>query len=113
MKIAGKSKYSSVLLRIFVPGLLFAVIFTARVNAIIPISSQDVIAARGWDMGMCRVPLMPHTTFPIYFNNWETVDMPIHINNLQDNPDQRDIYINDTNGGPVFMEKVEMGLLKT
>jgi hypothetical protein len=109
MKIAGKSMFASVLLRVFVLGLLLVIIFTTRVNAIIPISGQDVIAARGWDMAACRVPTGLNSTSPVYFASGEIISMPIHINKLQDNPDQRDIYIVDTNGGPVFTEKVEMG----
>jgi hypothetical protein len=106
MKIAAKSMFASALLRIFVSGLLFVIIFTARVNAIIPVSSQDVIAARGWDMVACRVPIGPNTTAPIYFANGEIISMPIHINNLKDVPDLRDIYIS---GNPVFLWPVEMG----
>jgi hypothetical protein len=63
-------------------------------------------AVTGWDMGMCRIPSGPLTTEPVYFANNETIDMPIHINNLKDVPDDRDIYIS---GSPQFMEKVEMG----
>jgi len=42
----------------------------------------------------------------VYFVTGETIDMPIHINNLNDSPDVRDIYIN---GNPVFKERVQMG----
>lgn len=68
---------------------------------------QDVT---GWVMGKCRVPCTPNSsdTTPVYFANGEIIDIPIHINNLNDNPDQRDIYIYD-GSHPSFLQKVEMG----
>jgi hypothetical protein len=60
----------------------------------------------GWDMGMCRIPIGTSSTDAVYFADGETINMPVHINNLKDSPDNRDIYIS---GSPQFMEKVEMG----
>lgn len=65
-----------------------------------------VQAVSGWDMGMCRVATGPTSTSPVYFANGETIDMPLHINNLKDNPDERDIYIT---GAPDFLQAVAMG----
>jgi hypothetical protein len=64
----------------------------------------------GWVMGKCRVPTGPAAadTSPVYFADGEILDIPIHINNLKDNPDYRDIYIKD-NTHPRFLQKVEMG----
>jgi type II secretory pathway pseudopilin PulG len=64
----------------------------------------------GWVMGKCRVPSGPASsdTNPVYFANGEILDIPIHINNLKDSPDQRDIYIQD-GAHPRFLQKVEMG----
>jgi hypothetical protein len=63
-------------------------------------------AVTGWDMGMCRVPSGTSSSDPVYFADGETINIPVHINNLHDSPDNRDIYIS---GNPQFMEKVEMG----
>jgi len=65
-----------------------------------------VQAVSGWDMGMCRVATGPTSTSPVYFADGETIDMPLHINNLKDNPDERDININ---GSPQFLQPVGMG----
>lgn len=65
-----------------------------------------VQAASGWDMGMCRVPLGPTSTSPVYFANNEVIDMPVNINDLEDNPDYRDIHIL---GQPEFRQSVGMG----
>jgi hypothetical protein len=64
----------------------------------------------GWVMGKCRVPTGPATsnTVPVNFADGEILDIPIHINNLKDNPDNRDIYISD-GAHPRFLQKVEMG----
>ena len=64
----------------------------------------------GWVMGKCRVPTGPSSwnTSPVYFADGEIIDTPIHINNLKDNPDHRDIYIQDS-AHPRFLQKVEMG----
>ncbi len=69
----------------------------------------DVIVLQeigGWDMGMCRVPQSSSSTTPVYFAAGEVIDMPIHINQLNDNPDNRDIYIS---GDPQFLSEVTMG----
>jgi len=60
----------------------------------------------GWVMGKCRIPSGPTSTNEVYFANGEIINIPIHINNLKDNPDGRDIYIT---GSPDFKQKVEMG----
>ncbi len=60
----------------------------------------------GWDMGMCRIPSGTSSTVEVYFANNEIINIPVHINNLHDSPDYRDIYIS---GSPQFLERVEMG----
>jgi len=60
----------------------------------------------GWDMGMCRVPLGANKTVPVYFAANEIIDIPLHINSYDDNPDRRDIYIN---GNPRFLQTVAVG----
>jgi len=65
-----------------------------------------VQAVSGWDMGMCRVPTGMKSTSPVYFANGEVIDMPLHINDLKDNPDNRDIHIS---GDPEFMQAATMG----
>ncbi|MBL7152512.1 MAG: hypothetical protein ISS79_02255 [Phycisphaerae bacterium] len=63
-------------------------------------------AISGWDMGMCRVPLGRNSTTPVYFADGEVIDLPLHINDLQDSPDKSDIYIM---GSPNFLQEVGMG----
>ncbi|MFH1370784.1 MAG: hypothetical protein ABII09_05805 [Planctomycetota bacterium] len=63
-------------------------------------------AINGWAMGKCRVPTGTTSTVPVYFADGEIIDVPVHINNLKDSPDERDIYID---GSPRFEQKVEMG----
>jgi hypothetical protein len=65
-----------------------------------------VQAVGGWDMGMCRVPSSSTSTAPVHYASGEIIDIPIHINNLKDIPDERDIYIS---GSPSFLDVVEMG----
>jgi hypothetical protein len=65
-------------------------------------------AISGWDMGKCRVPNSSSTTTPVYFAGGEIVDMPLHINNLKDSPDNRDIYITGS-PSPRFLQDVGMG----
>jgi hypothetical protein len=65
-----------------------------------------VQAVSGWDMGQCRVPMGSTGTGEVYFSNNEVIDMPLNINNLNDNPDNRDIYIQ---GVPEFLQRVGMG----
>jgi hypothetical protein len=60
----------------------------------------------GWAMGKCQVPYSATTTGQVIFANGEVINMPLHINNLNDSPDDRDIYITGT---PQFRKKVEMG----
>jgi hypothetical protein len=63
-------------------------------------------AIGGWEMGQCRIPTGATTTTPVYYADGEIIDMPLHINNLGDNPDSRDIYII---GNPQFLQSVAMG----
>ncbi|UCG57973.1 MAG: hypothetical protein JSU70_00425 [Phycisphaerales bacterium] len=65
-----------------------------------------VQAVSGWDMGVSRVLFGGTTTYPVYFTDGEVIDLPLHINNLNDNPDNRDIYIT---GSPRFLQNVAMG----
>jgi type II secretory pathway pseudopilin PulG len=60
----------------------------------------------GWAMAACRVPTGASSTSEVYFKTGEEIDMPLHINNRNDSPDQRDIWINGT---PQFLRRVEMG----
>jgi len=64
-------------------------------------------AMSGWDMGMCRVASGSYSTYPVNFAGGEIIDIPVHINNLHDSPDYRDIYI--TGGAPRFLQLVTMG----
>ncbi len=63
-------------------------------------------AVSGWDMGACRVAAGQRSTAPVHFASGEHLDIPIHINDLQDLPDQRDIYLS---GSPHFNDRVSMG----
>lgn len=63
-------------------------------------------AIGGWDMGMCRVPSGSTTTVAVNYANGEIIDIPLHINKLNDSPDSRDIYIS---GSPRFLRSVAMG----
>jgi hypothetical protein len=77
-------------------------VFNRRVDV------QVVQAVSGWDMGMCRVPYYSGgsiITYPVNFVDGETIDMPIHINNLKKEPEM-DIYII---GSPRFLQDVGMG----
>jgi hypothetical protein len=62
-------------------------------------------AISGWDMGMCRVASGTTSTTAVNFVTGEIIDIPIHINELKDSPDQRDIYIS---GDPRFLRPVSM-----
>jgi len=65
-----------------------------------------VQAIGGWDMGICRVPIGSSSTYPVNYADGEIIDMPLHINKLDDSPDARDIYIS---GSPQFLRAVGMG----
>ncbi|GAH40372.1 unnamed protein product, partial [marine sediment metagenome] len=65
-----------------------------------------VQAIGGWDMGICRVPVGSSSTYPVNYADGEIIDMPLHINKLDDSPDERDIYIT---GSPQFLQAVGMG----
>ncbi len=60
----------------------------------------------GWAMGVCRVPYGTTSTYPVNFADGEIIDIPLHINNLRDSPDERDIYIIGT---PSFLQPANMG----
>ena len=63
-------------------------------------------AVSGWDIGSCRIPTGSSSTDEVYFANNEVIDMPLHINDAQDSPDERDIYIS---GSPKFTKTIGMG----
>jgi hypothetical protein len=63
-------------------------------------------AASGWDMGMSRVLFGGPATEEVWFTSGEIIDVPLHINDLHDHPDYRDIYIS---GSPQFLQSVAMG----
>jgi hypothetical protein len=65
-----------------------------------------VQAIGGWDMGICRVPAGGSSTYAVNYADGEIIDMPLHINKLDDSPDERDIYIT---GSPQFLRAVGMG----
>ncbi len=69
------------------------------------IDAYMVQAISGWEMGMCRVPSGPSSTSKVSFMTGEIIDVSLHINNLKDNPDARDIYIS---GSPSFLEHVSV-----
>ncbi|MBN2138928.1 MAG: hypothetical protein JW720_14055 [Sedimentisphaerales bacterium] len=75
-------------------------VFTRAVDVLV------VQAMSGWDMGMCRVPTDSYNTYPVNFATGEIIDIPLHINDLHDSPDNRDIYIS---GYPQFIQLVTMG----
>jgi len=75
-------------------------VFSRTVNVLV------IQAISGWDMGICRVPYQNNSTWPVYFAENEIVDVPLHINDLHDSPDNRDIYIK---GSPQFLQAVGMG----
>jgi len=75
-------------------------IFTRTVDV------QVLQALSGWDMGKCRVASGTTQTYPVNFSDGEIIDLPLQINNLNDNPDDRDIYII---GSPQFLQPVAMG----
>jgi hypothetical protein len=60
----------------------------------------------GWAMGSCTIPNGTSSTTGVYFGNSEVINMPLHINKQNDNPDVADIFIS---GSPTFLQKVEMG----
>ncbi|MFA7485843.1 MAG: hypothetical protein WCZ89_07450, partial [Phycisphaerae bacterium] len=64
----------------------------------------------GWAMDLCQIPTGTNATANVYFGNNEIVEMPIHINNRNDIPDNIDINIL---GSPLFKRKVYMGESRT
>jgi hypothetical protein len=62
----------------------------------------------GWAMGSCTVPggTSIASEAPVYFKDGEVINMPLHINKQNDNPDVADIFIS---GSPTFLQPVEMG----
>ena len=74
--------------------------FDRRVDVLV------VQAVSGWDMGTCRCPSGAGGTTEVYFTTGETIDMPLHINKLDDSPDVKDIYISGT---PRFSQPAAVG----
>ena len=70
------------------------------------IDAYLVQAVPGWEMGMSACPASPTTIQPLSFVTGEVIDMPLHINDQKDDPDQRDIPIS---GSPDFRDRVSMG----
>ena len=67
---------------------------------------QIIQAVSGWAMGLCRVPSGTGNTTPVYFADGEIIDIPLHINQANDSPDERDIFIT---GDPEFQQAIAMG----
>jgi hypothetical protein len=74
--------------------------FTRTVDVLV------VQAISGWDMGMCRIPMGSTSTQVVNFSDNEVIDMPLHVNDYEDNPDKIDIHII---GNPQFLQPVSMG----
>jgi len=70
------------------------------------ISAYVVQAVSGWDLGSCQIPSSPTQGAKGYFVTGEVIDMPMHINDQNDSPDERDIY---TSGTPQFLAQMSMG----
>ncbi len=70
------------------------------------IKAYVIQAVSGWELGMCRSPSGPSATTALNFVDGEIIDFPMHINDLGDKPDNRDIYIS---GKPDFRAHVSMG----
>jgi hypothetical protein len=70
------------------------------------IEAYVVQAVAGWEMGRCRIPSNSAQTDGVFFKAGEIIAMPLHINKLDDSPDEKDIYITGT---PSFLEHVSMG----
>jgi len=86
---------------------IYRVISTGHSGAFTRTTDVWVLQAiSGWDMGQCRVPSGKTSTQAVYFVNGEIIDIPLHINNLKDKPDNRDIYIT---GSPHFLQLTGMG----
>jgi len=60
-------------------------------------------AMSGWDIGMCRVASGKDKTSPSNFTEGEIIDIPLHINKLDESPDTTDIYVS---GNPRFLQSV-------
>lgn len=63
-------------------------------------------AISGWDMGVCEIPSGYNSTYPVNFADGEIIDIPLHINKVDDSPDKKDIHII---GSPQFLRTVTMG----
>jgi hypothetical protein len=70
------------------------------------ITAYVVQSVAGWEMGQCRIPSGESSTAEVNFMTGEILAIPIHINDLRDNPDKRDIYIS---GIPSFLDRVSLG----
>ena len=74
--------------------------FTRTVDVLV------IQAISGWDMGRCEIPTGTSSTAEVHFVEGEIIDMPLHINDQQDSPDNIDIYVS---GDPQFLQSVGMG----
>jgi len=70
------------------------------------ITAYVVQAVSGWDLAMCRAPSAPNATVALHFVTGDILDIPMHVNDLKDSPDNRDIYIT---GSPRFLSHVSVG----
>ena len=103
----GDCDYQSQLFSFVGSQPIYRVISTGHSGAFTRTTDVQVIqAVSGWDMGQCRVPSGSSSTMMVYFVNGEIIDIPLHINNLKDKPDNRDIYIM---GSPRFLQLTGMG----
>ena len=70
------------------------------------ITAYVVQAVSGWDVATCKIPSGPNQAAMAYFTTGEVIDMPMHVNNQNDSPDNRDIY---TYGTPRFLGVMSLG----
>lgn len=70
------------------------------------IEAYVVQAVAGWEMDRCRIPSDLVQTTEVYFKTGEIIAIPLHINKLNDSPDNKDIYISGT---PSFLDHISMG----
>jgi len=70
------------------------------------IQAYVVQAVSGWDLAMCRCPSGSNSTIALSFVTGDILDIPMHVNDLKDGPDNRDVYISCS---PRFLSHVSMG----
>jgi Tfp pilus assembly protein PilX len=63
-------------------------------------------AINGWATNSMKIPDGQNSASPAYFGTGETIDMPFHVNKLNDSPDDKDLYISGT---PQFTQPVTVG----